>query len=236
MRNIAHRGASAHRPENTRAAFDLAISMAADAIETDVQITSDGELVLFHDGRVDRTSDGHGPVASYSLDEIRRLDVGSWAGGDLGPQRVLTLGEMVDEYLPRIPVIFEIKDPRATTALMALLGDVSASAGHWEVTSFSWGALLDARAITPDATLGFLSPVLDDDIIGRCVAAGFQQVCPNVQALTAEMVQTAHSADLVVRAFGIQTPTDIDRLFATGADGATVNWPEWIPGRQVMLD
>ncbi len=236
MRNIAHRGASGHRPENTRAAFDLAIQMGADAIETDVQITADGELVLFHDSRVDRTSDGHGPVASYTLEEIRRLDIGSWMGDDVDPQQVLTLTEMVDEYLNRIPVVFEIKDPRATTALMALLGDLSSSANQWEVTSFSWGALLDARVIAPDATLGFLSPVFDEDIVERCVAAGFRQICPAVEALTAETVQLAHTAGLVVRAFGIRTPADIDLLFTTKADGATVNWPEWIRERERMAD
>ena len=233
MRNIAHRGASGHRAENTRAAFDLAISMGADAIETDVQITSDGELVLFHDSRVDRTSDGRGPVASYALERLRTLDVGSWAGGDTGPQRVLTLRQMVDEYLGQIPVVFEIKDPRATVATIQVLRDLEPSVGRWEVTSFWWGALLDARAIAPDATLGFLSPVLDEDIVARCVAAGFQQICPNVEALTAEMVQTAHAAGLVVRAFGVRTAADIERLFETGADGATVNWPEWIPERQL---
>ncbi len=236
MRNIAHRGASGHRLENTRAAFDLSIRMGADAIETDVQITADGGLVLFHDSRVDRTSDGHGPVASYTLDEIRRLDTGSWMGVDVGPQQVLTLTEMVDEYLDRIPVVFEIKDPRATTAAIQVLEDLDPSVGEWEVTSFSWGALLDARVIAPDATLGFLSPVFDEDIIERCVAAGFRQVCPAVEALTAETVQLAHTAGLVVRAFGIRTPSDIDLLFTTGADGATVNWPEWIPKREGMAD
>ena len=236
MRNIAHRGASGHRAENTRSAFDLAIGMGADAIETDVQITSDGELVLFHDSRVDRTSDGRGPVASYALETLRRLDVGSWAGAHAGPQRVLTLREMVDEYLGQIPVVFEVKDPRATVATIEVLQGLDPSAGHWEVTSFGWGVLLDARAIAPDATLGFLSPVLDDDIVARCVAAGFQQICPNVEALTAEKVETAHAAGLVVRAFGVRTAADIERLFVTGADGATVNWPEWIPGRQGGLD
>lgn len=233
MRNIAHRGASGHAPENTRAAFDLAMAMGADAIETDVQMTSDGELILFHDNRVDRTSDGRGPVASFSLAEIRSLDTGSWYGEGDSPQAVLTVDEMIADYLPRIPVVFEVKDSRATVTLVHAL----ARAGRdWEVTSFAWGALLDARVVEPYATLGFLTPVFDEDIIARCVAAGFQQVCPAADTLTADLVQTAQEAGLFVRAYGIRTRQDVDRLFRTGVDGATVNWPEWIPERQAMID
>lgn len=231
MRNIAHRGASGHAPENTRAAFDLAIAMSADAIETDVQVTADGELILFHDGRVDRTSDGRGPVASYHLAEIRRLDVGSWYGGEAAPQRVLTLREMIDDYLARIPIVFEIKDPRVTTRLMEAL---AGSAGRWEITSFHWGALLDAREADPAAMVGFLTPVFDEDIIGRCVAAGFRQICPDVGTLTADLVGRARDAGLLVRAYGVRSRLDIDRLFQTEVDGATVNWPDWIGRRSAQ--
>ena len=229
MRNIAHRGASGHAAENTRAAFDLAIAMGADAIETDVQLTSDGELVLFHDGRVDRTSDGRGPLASFTLSELRSLDIGSWYGEGTTPQTVVTVDEMVADYLPRIPVVFEIKDPRATYTLVHAL---ARAGGEWEVTSFAWGALLDAQVAEPAATLGFLTPVFDEDIIARCVAAGFQQVCPAVDTLTADLVQQAQEAGLFVRAYGVRTRQDVDRLVRTVVDGATVNWPEWISERQ----
>ena len=232
MRNIAHRGASGHAPENTRAAFDLAIQMGADAIETDVQLTSDGELVLFHDSRVDRTSDARGPLASFSLAGLRSLDIGSWYGEGDAPQTVLTVDDMIADYLPQIPVVFEIKDSRATSALMQALDRVS---GDWEVTSFAWGALLDARIVDPSATLGFLSPVFDEDIIERCVAVGFQQICPAVGTLTVDLVQMAQEAGLYVRSLGIRTRQDVDRLFRTGVDGATVNWPEWIPEQERHL-
>jgi glycerophosphoryl diester phosphodiesterase len=108
MWNIAHRGASGYAPENTHAAFDRAIAMRADAIETDVQVTTDGALVLFHDDFVDRNSDGHGPVVDHSLAELRSLDLGAWFGPSFAGQRVLTAQEMIDEYAGHIPVVFEI--------------------------------------------------------------------------------------------------------------------------------
>lgn len=229
MLNIAHRGASAYAPENTRAAFELAIAMGADMIETDVQLTRDGELVLFHDMTVTRTSDASGPLGDFSLDELRVLDIGSWYDPQFAQERILTLSEMLTEFLPRIPLVLEIKDPRATRALVETI----ASAGIGDrvhVTSFFWPALLDARALNPSLTLGFLTRVFDADIITRCVTRRFAQVCPHVESLTSDLVTQAHDAGLFVRAHGISERDQIDRLYATGADGTTVNWPDWIPG------
>ncbi len=229
MLNIAHRGASAYAPENTRAAFELAIAMGADMIETDVQLTRDGELVLFHDMTVTRTSDASGPLGDFSLDELRVLDIGSWYDPQFAQERILTLSEMLTEFLPRIPLVLEIKDPRATRALVETI----ASAGIGDrvhVTSFFWPALLDARALNPSLTLGFLTRVFDADIITRCVTRRFAQVCPHVESLTSDLVTQAHDAGLFVRAHGISERDQIARLYATGADGSTVNWPDWIPG------
>ena len=228
MLNIAHRGASGYAPENTRAAFALAIEMGADRIETDVRRTSDGALVLVHDGTVARTTDGHGPVADHTLAELRALDAGSWYGDDFAGERILTLDELIDEFGSRLPLVLEIKVGLATAALV----DAIRTEGIGErvhVTSFDWAALLAARSLDPDVTCGFLSPVFDVDLIRRCARRGFAQICPHVDTLTAELVGEAHAAGLVVRAYGVTKREQVDRLFATGADGATVNWPDWIP-------
>lgn len=74
--NIAHRGASAYRPENTMEAFVHAITLGADIIEMDVRQTSDGHLVLLHDETVDRTTDGTGVIAELTLRQVKSLDAG----------------------------------------------------------------------------------------------------------------------------------------------------------------
>ena len=227
MWNIAHRGASGYAPENTRAAFDRAIAMRADWIETDVQVTTDDELVLFHDAFVDRTSDGHGPVVDYSLAELRALDLGSWVGPSFAGQRVLTVREMIADYVPRIPVVFEIKDPRATRPLVTLLTETGVI-DRVQVTSFYWYPLLEARALHPTVPLGYLTQRYDDDLLDRLVRRGIDQLCLHVGQLTAQRVAEAHARSLAVRAWGIDARWQIDRLFETGTDGATVNWPDWI--------
>jgi glycerophosphoryl diester phosphodiesterase len=75
---VAHRGASAERPEHTRAAYELALSEGADGVECDVRLTRDGHLVCVHDRRVDRTSNGTGLVSEMTLAQLRDLDFGSW--------------------------------------------------------------------------------------------------------------------------------------------------------------
>src|SRR5436853_6106797 len=75
---VAHRGASDVSPEHTLAAYSRAIESGADGLECDVRLTADGHLVCVHDRRVDRTSDGRGPVSTLELTELQGLDWGSW--------------------------------------------------------------------------------------------------------------------------------------------------------------
>src|SRR4029434_9244669 len=90
---IAHRGASSYAPENTFAAFDLALQMGARHIELDVEATRDGHIVVIHDGAVDRTTDGSGPVAGQTLEALQALDAGSWVGQEFTGERIPPVSE-----------------------------------------------------------------------------------------------------------------------------------------------
>ncbi|MEJ7839936.1 MAG: glycerophosphodiester phosphodiesterase family protein [Thermomicrobiales bacterium] len=224
MRNIAHRGASAYAPENTASAFDLAISMQADAIETDVQCTRDGYLILFHDTLLDRSSDGSGPVTDMTLEQIRQLDIGLWFDKRFTGARILTLQEALVGYLDRIPIVLEIKDSNAAGPMM----DMIPVSERLEVTSFDWDALILARSLAPTFRFGFLTPQFDEAEIDRCVAANLQQICPHADSVTQDLVVAAHRRGLDVRAWGISTRQQIDRLRAANVDGTTCNWPDWL--------
>jgi len=91
---IAHRGSSAHAPENTLAAFQLAAEQGADAIELDVDLTRDGHAIIMHDTTIDRTTDGAGAVQDLTLDEIRRVDAGTWKSAAFKGERVPLLAEV----------------------------------------------------------------------------------------------------------------------------------------------
>ncbi len=106
---IAHRGFSAEAPENTLVAVRAAIAAGADMVEVDVTLTADGEVVVIHDDTLDRTTDGSGPVADHTLEQLLRLDAGSWFARRFRGERIPTLAQVLDEVRGRILINVEIK-------------------------------------------------------------------------------------------------------------------------------
>jgi len=92
---FAHRGASGTHPENTMAAFRAAAEKGADGIELDVQMTRDGEIVIIHDETVNRTTDGRGMIEKMKMDEVAKLDAGSWFSPSFAGEKIPTLHEFL---------------------------------------------------------------------------------------------------------------------------------------------
>jgi glycerophosphoryl diester phosphodiesterase len=117
---FAHRGGAALRPENTIEAFTYGLSFGADALELDIQTTREGEIVVIHDATVDRTTNGAGPVGSFTLDELRRLDAGyhfTTDGGQTYPFRgqgcaVPTLRAVFEQF-PQTRINIDLKETTA---------------------------------------------------------------------------------------------------------------------------
>jgi glycerophosphoryl diester phosphodiesterase len=93
---IAHRGDPLAKPQNTRAAFVSAMQYDIAMIETDINMTKDGVLVVIHDQKVDNTSNGTGKVFDQTLSELKELDFGSWMGEPFGGEKILTLEELIE--------------------------------------------------------------------------------------------------------------------------------------------
>src|SRR6201988_4575653 len=116
---VAHRGASAERPEHTRAAYELALNEGADGVECDVRLTRDGHLVCLHDRRVDRTSNGTGLVSEMTLAQLRELNFGEWhsswrSDGSSGDTGLLSLDDLVSLVLDwnrPVKLFIETKHP-----------------------------------------------------------------------------------------------------------------------------
>jgi len=94
--NIGHRGAPTEAPENTLASFQRAREAGADGVELDVMLSADGQVVVCHDFRVDRTTDGRGHIRELTLAQLKALDAGSWFGPQFAGERVPTLRQVVD--------------------------------------------------------------------------------------------------------------------------------------------
>lgn len=229
---IAHRGASGYAPENTMAAFECAARMGVREIEFDLQLTKDARMVVIHDAVLDRYGFPGLRVADMTLEALKKLDMGAWFGEPkFNGETVPTAEELFDAYGRRFILHAEIKAP--SRRLAAMLAD---SLDRWGlcattvVTSFDFDILATYRALAPGQRLGWLVRAggFTDANVDRAVAAGIGQFCPAAVDVTAERVGTAMARIGEVRAHGIKTRADAERVVRAGCDGMTVNWPDWL--------
>lgn len=221
---IAHRGASAYAPENTEAAFDLGLAQGADALESDIRATRDGVLVLLHDRDVDRTTNGHSPVAELTAAEVARLDAGSWKGVEYIGQRIPTLDWFLDRYGNRAPLYLEIKapgvEPTSVEAVRrrALLDRVV-------FTSFELDSLRAIAQLAPVRT-GWLIRAWTAEVAARAREIPLHEVSIIASELTPDLVETVKRTGLGCRAWGARTEALMEQAVEAGVDGMTVDFPD----------
>jgi glycerophosphoryl diester phosphodiesterase len=224
---IAHRGASSYAPENTCAAFDLALRMGARQIELDVQATRDGEIVVIHDDTVDRTTDGAGPVADQTLAALRALDAGMRFGSAFAGERILLFAEVLERYRGRAHLHVELKGRSSDlTQRTADLIRRHGMAGEITLTSFQKVRLEEARSYAPELPAGWLVREVTDEVVSDARALGLAQLCPRADRVTPELVDRLHAGGFVVRAWGVANEELMRRVVEAGADGMTVNFPD----------
>jgi glycerophosphoryl diester phosphodiesterase len=221
---IAHRGASAYRPENTLPAYALAVEQRADMIEIDLHRTRDGAVVITHDETLEDLG-GRGEIADASLAEVRALDAG--AG-----ERVPTLDEVLDGFGAAIPFNLEIK--RAGSGLYAGLEELALEAVRCRgllartlFSSFYDPVLERLRALEPGSRVAVLvSPRDAERPLERAHAVGAEALNPWLGMLSAELVDSAHAEGLAVYPFTVDREEDMCRLLELGVDGMFTNHPD----------
>lgn len=157
---MAHRGNMTHRPENTLAAFRLALEQGADLIETDLHLSADGVFMCIHDSTVDRTTDGHGAVAGMTLAELKQLSAANSFEGYEG-ERIPTLSEVIDLLPPGVILALELKTDRfLEPAVGRQLAEQLADAGMTERTvllSFEMARVEAVQRVAPEIPGGFIT-------------------------------------------------------------------------------
>jgi glycerophosphoryl diester phosphodiesterase len=242
---IAHRGGAGLWPENTLYAFERAAALGVDVIETDVRVTKDGELVVFHDEGVERTTDGAGRIGSLTLAELKRLDAAyrfSPDGGRSFPVRgsgvtVPTLREVFDA-LPRMR--FNIEPKQAVPSLAAPLCRLLREYGMTDrvlIASFRGATLDEFRRECPEvATSAATGEVASFFTLqGAGLAASYSPVMQALQVpeqagslrvLTRGFVEAAHGRNLRVHAWTVNAEGDMRRLVEMGVDGIMTDYPD----------
>jgi glycerophosphoryl diester phosphodiesterase len=214
----SHRGAGFLEPENTLRAIRRAIDLGADQVEIDVQLTRDGHLILMHDTTVDRTTNGKGNVADFTLAEIRQFDAGQG-------ERVPTLEEVLTLTDGKITPQIELKGPGTTHSVVKTLHALKC-ADRVILTSFLHQQLLEARQIDPNIHTGALWGRLPNDVVAQAEYLGVRALHLWHQFITSQIVSDAHARGLLIRAWNANKEEDIQRLIDLGVDAIGSDRPD----------
>jgi glycerophosphoryl diester phosphodiesterase len=225
---IAHRGHSIAMPENTMAAYERAVELGTDMIEADVNITRDGQLVMIHDWKLDRTTSGSGPVHDATLEEIGRLDAGSWFDGHAG-LRVPTTEELIRFAAEAgILMCFEVKGADDDEADRIALDLVDLFVRHdalgWAfMSSYHHRAMAVAKERVPELMLAPERlpddvPVDPVDASGQATRLGAPVIQNHWRFATEELVRQVHADGVALWTWPTTEPEGIELSLDIGAD------------------
>jgi len=211
---IAHRGVCASAPENTLAAFALAIDQGADGVELDVRRTSDGHLVVIHDASVERVTGAPGEIAAMPLAAIRRLDAGA---GECIP----TLAEVLDLARGRLLVDIELKITGVEQAVLALVREARMEQDVL-ITSFHEDAVAAVRHFAPGIAAGLLQ---EWPVIERAGDLEVEFYLPNIRALSEDLMGTCRRLGLRVVPWTIRRDDEAAAAVRLGVAGIIADDP-----------
>jgi len=241
---IAHRGGHGLGPENTLYTYQLAVDLGVDVLEMDLHRTKDGQFVVLHDSTVDRTTNGTGPVAQFTLAELKKLDAAyKWSpgSGKEFPLRgrglsVPALSEVFKAF-PRMRMNIEIKEPDPTElqALCSLIHEYGMSRNVM-IASFDSGTLKKFRSTCPgiatsagasEAMLFYALQKMRLESVYSPAALALQvpQSYGDLQVVTKRFVEAAHARNLKVHVWTVNRVDDMKSLIQLGVDGIMTDYP-----------
>lgn len=215
---VGHRGCAGIEPENTLRAFRRAIELGCDMVECDVRLTRDGQLAVMHDERVDRTTNGTGPVAEFTLAELQALDAGKG-------EQVPTLETVLETVRGHVDILVELKGegtPGPAVAMVRRLGMERAVV----FTCFELARIRRVRELGADLRTGAIFGQGGPEVVAQAAEAGAEALGVNYRHQSRELVEAAHAAGLRIRAWNPDTEPEMQAMIALGVDGIGSNRPD----------
>jgi len=228
---FAHRGASFDAPENTLPAFELALQQGSKAIEFDVHLTKDGEIVVCHDDEIQRTTDGTGYIFEQTLDELKERDAGSWFAPEFAGTKIPTLDEVLQKCSKDIFINIEIKNvPIFHQGIEEKIIEKLHSYQYIDnvvISSFDHTALLRVQQLEPKLKLGIL---FGDHLVEpwnyvKSTGIKAYSVHPIFTFVTKEWVEKFHHMGMKIFAYTVDDRKYYEMLDQIGIDGIFTNIP-----------
>lgn len=233
---IAHRGDSAHAPENTLSAFRMAAEKGAQAIEFDVKLSADGHVIVIHDQTVDRTTDGRGEVRTLSLAALRDLQAEARFKGHFPGERLPTLDEVFETVGQRLHMNVELTN-YATPGddLVAKVVEVIRRHRMQDrvlFSSFFPGNLRKARALLPEVPRGLLAWAGWMGWPARTLGwrGDLYALHPHLSSVTPALLSQLHRAGKRLQVWTVNAEADMNHLIRLGVDGIFTDDPALLLG------
>ena len=226
----AHRGASAYAPENTLEAFELAKKMGADGVELDVHFSKDGEIVVCHDEKIDRVSNGQGSIPTYTYAELLNFDFGYKFYGEARGIKIPTLRQVYELLKDTEMVInIEIKsaNPEMPVKCIELAKEMD-MLDRTHISSFNHFQLEKAREVEPTVSI---APLYSFNMVRAWDYCGFLQsnaVHPHLNQIILDnsYVENCHNKNIKVNIWTANTEEEIQKMLDAGCDGIVTNYPD----------
>jgi len=218
---IGHRGAMGHAPENTLASFAKALELGAPCIELDVYFV-DGHLMVFHDDRLERTTNGSGRLREQSFDYLRTLNAGNG-------EKIATLEEVFRLVDRRAGINVELADANTAQPVVELVTDFIHQGRPRDLTlvsSFNHRELAKVRDLDPQLRIGALIRTLPEDGAAFAEKLGAYSVHVSLEVINQRFVEDAHGRGLRVFVYTVNHPEDISRMAELGVDGLFSDYPD----------
>lgn len=221
---IAHRGAAGARPENTMASVEKALEDGADWVEIDVQETADGEVVVIHDSDFMKIGGNPTNIWDATMDDIARIDIGSWFDPSYADQRVPTLAEVLQAARGRAGVLIELKYYGHDIALEKRVAEIVAEElmdDDVMTMSLKYGAVQKMKGIRPEWQVGLLASAS----AGRIWQLDADFLAVNKAMASSRLVREMRAAGKKLYVWTVNEPMEMSRLISLGVDGLITDEP-----------
>jgi len=214
---VAHRGFSGQAPENTMAAFRMALDLPhVTWMELDVHLSKDEVPVVIHDGTLDRTTNAKGRVIDYTAEELGRVDAGSRFDGKFSSEGIPTLDEVLVLADGRCTLNIELKGDDADYDRLAQRAVEAVRArgkeGEHVITSFREDILKAVRKVSPSIRTGLITSERPADLIGKVVGLGCSYLSIAFNLVDEKLLKEASEASVEVMAWTVNSASDLRRL------------------------
>jgi glycerophosphoryl diester phosphodiesterase len=238
---IAHRGESYDAPENTLSSINLAWERGDEAVEIDVHLSADNQVVVIHDYSTRRTGGRNKKVKKQTVAELKQLDVGSWKNGKYKNETIPTLSEVLRTIPQGKSLIIEIKsDIGILPFLKHEIENFNIEVRQIVIISFSYSTVTIAKKLMPTYKVLYLAD-LDYTWYSKLISPSVEKLIAKVKKvnldglnvwagklLTKEFVQKIKSSGLLLYVWTVDDVSHAKKIIGWGIDGITTNRAQWL--------